>query len=138
MNPFTLAQQVQDDYQRFIWTAYPVADPELRKQLDRLVQQEALLWRGPYVTVQQPVRVAGSVADLVAAERMPEAVVRGSRGCAGSTGTKSWRRGASGGASTRSWPPGPGRQDRAFLLLRPGSPPAARNARGSRRSSCTR
>ena len=77
MNPFTLAQRVQADYERFTWTAYPVADDALHERLEALVDREALLWRGPYITAQRPPRVGGSLADLVAGEGMPREVLDG-------------------------------------------------------------
>ena len=71
MNPFTLAERLQRDYERFTWTAYPVADPALAQRLRALVAEEALLWRGPYITIQRPPRGGGRLADLVATEGMP-------------------------------------------------------------------
>jgi ATP-dependent helicase YprA (DUF1998 family) len=77
VNPFTLAQRVQDDYERFTWTAYPVADRALRERLAKLVDDEALLWRGPYITAQRPPRTAGTLAELVDSEGMPSEVLDG-------------------------------------------------------------
>ncbi len=77
MNPFTLAQRVQDDYERFTWTAYPVADRALRDRLEGLVDDEALLWRGPYITAQRPPRTAGTLAELVDSEGMAPEVLDG-------------------------------------------------------------
>jgi DEAD/DEAH box helicase/Helicase conserved C-terminal domain/REase_MTES_1575/Domain of unknown function (DUF1998) len=77
MNPFTLAERLQRDYERFTWTAYPVADPALAQRLRALVSEGALLWRGPYITAQRPPRRGGRLADLVATEGMPAEVTEG-------------------------------------------------------------
>jgi ribosomal protein L40E len=77
MNPFTLAQHLQVDYQRFTWTAYPVADQGLRERLEELVADQALLWRGPYITAQRPPRQGGRLVDLATTEGMPPEIPEG-------------------------------------------------------------
>jgi hypothetical protein len=77
LNPFTLAQRVQDDYERFTWTSYPVADQALHERLEELVDHESLLWRGPYITAQRPPRTSGTLAELVGQEGMPPETING-------------------------------------------------------------
>ena len=47
MNPLELADRLREDYRRFTWTTYPVADPGLRAQLECMVDEDALLRRVP-------------------------------------------------------------------------------------------
>ncbi|MGI8810544.1 MAG: DEAD/DEAH box helicase [Acidimicrobiales bacterium] len=74
MNPLELAERLKADYRRFTWTTYPVADPGLRAGLDRLVDEQALLWRGPFLSVQPRFAIGESLGDLVARLDMPTEV----------------------------------------------------------------
>jgi hypothetical protein len=76
MNPLGLAERLQADYRRFTWSTYPVADASLRGQLERMVEQDALLWRGPYLSVQPRFELSVSLADLTANAGLPPEVVR--------------------------------------------------------------
>ncbi|MGY5058664.1 DEAD/DEAH box helicase [Streptomyces sp. 900105755] len=64
MNPLELADRLREDYRRFTWTTYPVADPGLRAQLERMVDEDALLWRGPYLSVQPRFKLDATLAEL--------------------------------------------------------------------------
>ena len=35
MNPLELSERLREDYRRFTWTTYPIADPGLRERLEQ-------------------------------------------------------------------------------------------------------
>ncbi|MFJ6529988.1 DEAD/DEAH box helicase [Streptomyces longwoodensis] len=74
MNPLELADRLREDYRRFTWTTYPIADSELRSRLERLVDDEALLWRGPYLSVQPRFQLNATLSDLAASIGLPPEV----------------------------------------------------------------
>ncbi|GAA1966291.1 DEAD/DEAH box helicase [Catenulispora subtropica] len=76
MNPLELAERLRADYRRFTWTTYPVADQSLRGQLERLVEQDALLWRGPFLSVQPRFELDGSLKELADKAGLPAEIAR--------------------------------------------------------------
>ena len=70
-----LVERLQQDYRRFTWTTYPIADAGLRLALEALVDEQALLWRGPYLSVQPRFAVGESLDDLARRLGMPPEVV---------------------------------------------------------------
>lgn len=75
MNPLELAERLREDYRRFTWTTYPVADARLREQLERMVDEDALLWRGPYLSVQPRFQLDATVAELAERIGLPAEIV---------------------------------------------------------------
>ncbi|MGW4891007.1 DEAD/DEAH box helicase [Kitasatospora sp. NPDC004240] len=71
MNPLELADRLREDYRRFTWTTYPVADERLRQQLEHMVDEQALLWRGPYLSVQPRFQLDATLAELGARIGLP-------------------------------------------------------------------
>ena len=71
MNPLELSERLREDYRRFTWTTYPIADPGLRERLEQLTETGALLWRGPYLSVQPRFRLDESLAVLAARIGLP-------------------------------------------------------------------
>lgn len=71
MNPLELADRLRDDYRRFTWTTYPVADPGLREQLEHLVDSDSLLWRGPYLSVQPRFQETVTLRELATEIGLP-------------------------------------------------------------------
>jgi ATP-dependent helicase YprA (DUF1998 family) len=76
VNPLELADRLREDYRRFTWTTYPIADPALRERLEHLVDTDALLWRGPYLSVQPRFRLGATLPELAAGIGLPPEVVR--------------------------------------------------------------
>ncbi|MEV6985423.1 DEAD/DEAH box helicase [Sphaerisporangium sp. NPDC051017] len=76
MNPLELAERLRDDYRRFTWTTYPIANEGLRAQLERMVDDEALLWRGPYLSVQPRFRLDATLAELASRIGLPPEIVK--------------------------------------------------------------
>lgn len=54
MQPLEVVERVKSTYKTYIKTAFPVIDDDLRQQMHRLIDQENLLWRGPYLSLQRP------------------------------------------------------------------------------------
>ena len=71
MNPLELSERLREDYRRFTWTTYPIVDPALRERLEQLTETGALLWRGPYLSVQPRFRLDESLAVLAARIGLP-------------------------------------------------------------------
>lgn len=76
MNPLELADRLRDDYRRFTWTTYPVADPGLKSRLERLTDEDSLLWRGPYLSVQPRFQLDETLDELVGRIGLPPELVR--------------------------------------------------------------
>lgn len=74
MNPLELADRLREDYRRFTWTTYPIADPGLRSRLERMVDEESLLWNGPYLSVQPRFQLDATLANLATSIGMPTEV----------------------------------------------------------------
>ena len=75
MNPLELADRLREDYRRFTWTTYPVADRGLRERLEHMVDEESLLWHGPYLSVQPRFALDESLAGLAGRIGLPGEVV---------------------------------------------------------------
>src|SRR5260370_17321300 len=65
-----------EDYGGFTWTTYPIADRGLRERLEHLVDTDALLWRGPYLSVQPRFRLDATLPELAGRIGLPAEVVR--------------------------------------------------------------
>lgn len=64
MDPLELADRLREDYRRFTWTTYPIADPLLRQRLERMVDEDSLLWHGPFLSVQPRFQLDATLAEL--------------------------------------------------------------------------
>jgi len=64
MQPFTLAQRIQEEYRRYIATSFPIADDNLKKQIEQKVEEESLLWKGPYIALARPYKTETTLQDL--------------------------------------------------------------------------
>ncbi|MGY2031348.1 DEAD/DEAH box helicase [Nocardia gipuzkoensis] len=64
MDPLKLADRLREDYRRFTWTTYPIADPLLRERLERMADEDSLLWHGPFLSVQPRFELATTLAEL--------------------------------------------------------------------------
>src|SRR6266571_5687505 len=64
MQPLALAQDICADYRRYIETTFPILDDSLRRQIDKKITSEYLLWKGPYISLSRPFTRSASVTDL--------------------------------------------------------------------------
>ena len=74
MNPLELSERLREDYRRFTWTTYPIADLGLRERLEQLTETGALLWHGPYLSVQPRFRLDEPLAVLAARIGLPSQI----------------------------------------------------------------
>ncbi|NWF81294.1 MAG: DEAD/DEAH box helicase [Chloroflexi bacterium] len=58
MHPIDIVERVKTNYRNYIKTAFPVIDGGLRGQMHERIDQANLLWRGPYLSLQRPYRLA--------------------------------------------------------------------------------
>ena len=58
-------RHVADEYRRFIKSTYRLADPDLREQFERHVNEAEVLVKGPYVTLAREFETGGTLASLV-------------------------------------------------------------------------
>jgi len=65
MQPFLLSNHVQDEYRRYIATSFPIADGKLRKQFEQKIEEENLLWKGPYIALAMPYKMGNTIQSLV-------------------------------------------------------------------------
>lgn len=68
LNPVAFTEKVVSSFLRYQLTAYPFADPDLYKQMRRLLSLEATrdtpLLKGPYISLSRRFREGARVADL--------------------------------------------------------------------------
>ncbi len=60
MQPLEVVERVKSTYKTYIKTAFPILNDDLREQMHDLIDQENLLWRGPYLSLQRPYQRVGS------------------------------------------------------------------------------
>src|SRR5689334_8234870 len=66
MQPFVAAEAVREDYRHYIETSFPVRDPALKAQIQRLIAEEKLLWQEAFVSLARPFHTGGHLTDLIA------------------------------------------------------------------------
>lgn len=69
-------RHVADEYRRFIKSTYRLADPALRDQFERHVNEADVLVKGPYVTLARDFEVGATLATLVAEGLGPDSLSR--------------------------------------------------------------
>ncbi len=70
------ARHVADEYRRFIKSTYRLADPALRAQFERHVNEAEVLVKGPYVTLARDFEPGARLASLVNDGLGPDALER--------------------------------------------------------------
>ncbi len=91
LRPLTLAEQVKQSYRSYIKTTFPIADESLRRQFNDLLEEEGLLWRGPFLSLQRPYqRAEGTVAEQASALNLHEKLLTAG-GEAGGVPFGEWR-----------------------------------------------
>jgi hypothetical protein len=68
MQPLALVQNVCAEYQRYIETTFPILDEGLHRQINEKINDENLLWKGPYVSLSRPFTKGAGIAELVREE----------------------------------------------------------------------
>lgn len=58
MQPIEIVERVKTTCKNYIRTAFPILDDGLRAQAHARIEQENLLWRGPYLSLQRPYALA--------------------------------------------------------------------------------
>ncbi len=69
-------RHVADEYRRFIKSTYRLADPALRAQFERHVNEADVLVKGPYVTLARDFELGASLTTLLAEGLGPESLAR--------------------------------------------------------------
>ena len=69
-------RHVADEYRRFIKSTYRLADPALRAQFERHVNEADVLVKGPYVTLARDFELGATLATLVAERLGPDSLAR--------------------------------------------------------------
>jgi ATP-dependent helicase YprA (DUF1998 family) len=65
MQPLALAQKVCTEYRWYIETSFPVLDKSLREQINKKIENDYLLWKGPQVSLSRPFMRSTTVRELV-------------------------------------------------------------------------
>jgi superfamily II DNA/RNA helicase len=65
MQPFGAVEKIKESYQRFVETSFPIKDPILQAEFQRLIRDEHLLWQEPYVSLSRPYLPGGTLQQLV-------------------------------------------------------------------------
>jgi hypothetical protein len=66
MQPFYVADKLKDSYKRYVDSTFPVRPGPLRDEIERMVNDDALLWRGPYVSLAHPFKMGETLQELAA------------------------------------------------------------------------
>ncbi|GAB4435397.1 MAG: DEAD/DEAH box helicase [Anaerolineae bacterium] len=70
LNPVQFGKQVIDQFGRYLRTTFPMADPRLSAQLSDALRYQvggkALLYKGPYITLNRPFAPGRTLANLLA------------------------------------------------------------------------
>jgi rubrerythrin len=70
LNPVQFGKQVIDQFGRYLRTTFPIADPRLSAQLSDALRYQvggrALLYKGPYITLNRPFAPGRPLAELLA------------------------------------------------------------------------
>ncbi len=77
MQPFVAAEKVKDAYRRYIETSFPIRRESLRREFNRLVESERLLWQEPFISLARPYHLQGALEDLVQEGVLDPAILRG-------------------------------------------------------------
>jgi len=77
MQPFGAVEKIKETYQNFVETSFPLADPDLRKEFQRLVEEEHLLWQDPFVSLSRPFYPGGTLEELVHEKKLEWEIVAG-------------------------------------------------------------
>ncbi|HOH30436.1 MAG TPA: hypothetical protein PLC40_12230, partial [Candidatus Hydrogenedentes bacterium] len=68
INPIQFSHQVCDEYLRYLFSAFPLSDPELSEQFKALLERPSSLdiplVKGPYVSLSEPFAEGRPVADM--------------------------------------------------------------------------
>ncbi len=77
MQPFGAVEKIKETYQNFVETSFPLADPDLRNEFQRLVEEEHLLWQDPFVSLSRPFYAGGTLEELVHEKKLERDIVAG-------------------------------------------------------------
>ena len=77
MQPFGAVEKIKETYQNFVETSFPLADPDLKREFQRLVEEEHLLWQDPFVSLSRPFYAGGTLEDLVHEKKLGRDIVAG-------------------------------------------------------------
>ena len=65
--PLSISQSIQQDYERYIETAFPIQNASLSNQFRTLVRQHRFLVRGPYLEATPPFEKGRTIREMMAA-----------------------------------------------------------------------
>ena len=65
LDPIKAITNPREDFIRYLLTAYPLRDRNLREKLKEKLEEPGIVWQHPYLEGSQPYQSAGSVTDLV-------------------------------------------------------------------------
>lgn len=68
LDPLQATERLHQSYSRYLKTLYPINDEELSGQFSRLLSDEKLLIKGPYLEATPPYRQGRSIQDLISEE----------------------------------------------------------------------
>ncbi|MBM3318548.1 MAG: DEAD/DEAH box helicase, partial [Candidatus Eisenbacteria bacterium] len=93
MRPISIAEEIKASYKRYMRTTFPIADESLRCAMHALLEQEGMLWRGPYLSLQRPyVQMPGMLAERAGGLGLHSAVMSAGAGSGGGgTPFGAWR-----------------------------------------------
>lgn len=80
LNPVQFGKEVIDQFGRYLLTTFPIADERIAQQVrNRLrftVDDDALLYKGPYVYLNRPFQQGPAIADLIQKNKLHEVMAK--------------------------------------------------------------
>jgi len=64
-DPLIVSQKIREDYERYVETAFPMKNVNLRDQFRELIKRPEFLVKGPYLEATPPFRIGRSIRELV-------------------------------------------------------------------------
>jgi len=65
MKPFQVADDTLREFKMYITTTFPVSNPSLLGKLDQKIEEERLLWTGPYISLEKNYVMGKLIDDAV-------------------------------------------------------------------------
>ena len=65
MNPLEVSQRIADNYRSYLLSAFPLRDPDLRRDFIGQLESGFPLTRGPFLEASSPFKVGASIRQLI-------------------------------------------------------------------------
>jgi len=64
-NPLEMSDELKRMYKNFILSSFPIADVSLKKRLENVIDNEKLLWNGPFISIASKYKKGGDAKEIL-------------------------------------------------------------------------